>query len=258
MRAWTDHFEANASILRTPTGAPLGHPQHLQRTPRQCRTLRVPTQCHCHRRLARPRLRRQATPRGTWYAIVVCPSLTTRQRTPDDLAPSEHALNPPLLDLRRCGLAHVRPGRHSNCERCHDAPQSPIHAHGLVRVVQRRAAHLRRAPRLIPARAGASVPRSLFSQQQQPASGKQDSMGPLPRPSDIPQHGGPCGDMGPHLDGGPHRLMQVAGAILAAMDLRTAGQPWARAHPTSLCMSSCRASPPALLCPPTSHPSQER
>jgi hypothetical protein len=35
--------------------------------------------------------------------VVVCPSLTTRQRTPDDLAPSEHALNSPMLDLRRRG-----------------------------------------------------------------------------------------------------------------------------------------------------------
>jgi hypothetical protein len=67
-------------------------------------------QRRCYRMLTRQRLRRQATLRGTWYAMVVCPSLTTRQRTPDDLAPSEHALNPPMLDLRRRGPAHVRPG----------------------------------------------------------------------------------------------------------------------------------------------------
>jgi hypothetical protein len=54
--------------------------------------------------------------------MVVCPSFTSRQRTPDDLAPSEHALNPPMLDLRRRGPAHVLSGRHSDYARCHDAP----------------------------------------------------------------------------------------------------------------------------------------
>jgi hypothetical protein len=81
------------------------------------------------------------------------PSLMTRQRTPDNLAPSERALNPPMGWARADAVQHTHD--RGSAAIAHDSLQLPIRAHDLVGSCDAWAAELRRAPRLVPARAGA-------------------------------------------------------------------------------------------------------
>jgi hypothetical protein len=80
------------------------------------------------------------------------PAHTRQPRSLRTRARSTHGLVP-----RRRGPAHVRLRQRSDCARRHNALRSPIRAHNLVRVVRHRVAELWRAPRLVPAWAGAFV-----------------------------------------------------------------------------------------------------
>jgi hypothetical protein len=58
--------------------------------------------------------------------------LTTLQRTPDNLAPSERAPYPPMGWTCADAIQHTYDRDGAAIAQCHDAPQSPIRAHDLV------------------------------------------------------------------------------------------------------------------------------
>jgi hypothetical protein len=104
--------------------------------------------------------------------MVVCPrSRPASARQMTSRPPNTRSIRPCWTCADAAQHTYDR-GRRSDCARRHDVSQSSIRAHDLVRVVRRRAALLRRVPRLIPSRAGAFVPRHTIAIHR-PASTRQ-------------------------------------------------------------------------------------
>jgi hypothetical protein len=165
------------------------------------------------------------------------PSLTTRQRTPDNLAPSERALNPPTGWTCADAVQHTYD--RGGAAIAHGSTTPPNHPFartiwsGSCDAGQLTSGGLLDSSRHGQVRRCAPFPVCPTTAAHTLQTG---SMGPLPRPSEIPHRGGPRGDMGPHLDGGPHDAGRRRHVGRHGPAHR--GPALARAHPACLCMSS--------------------